>query len=70
MFHKTSTDWVYDCPKEELDTLELEYGLPRWFYTSGEWAKYGRIRLKLVEEVRVLGEEMAVTKQDISFFSV
>lgn len=32
----------------EIELLELDYGLSRWFYTDREWMQYTMARLKLI----------------------
>lgn len=38
----------------EVELLELDYGLSRWFYTDREWMKYTITRMKLISIINKL----------------
>ena len=56
MFHKTTITGVNDDePKYLLYLLELDFCLPRSFYTHREWAKYVTERMRLLSLIRDTG---------------
>ncbi len=54
--------------RQELLELDMEYGLPKWFWSNKEWIRYSCARMALVskiEEGNRMKEKFDGKKQDL-----